>query len=59
MEENTKRPFSKKNDRRMKVCLLAPEWAEHARFDEDDGPCEDGRAGVSCGNREDEKPCPL
>jgi hypothetical protein len=27
------------------VCLFAPEWAEHARLDRSDEPCDDGRAG--------------
>jgi hypothetical protein len=27
------------------VCNFAPEWAEHARFDRGDEPCDDGRAG--------------
>lgn len=27
------------------VCLKAPEWAEHQRFDDDDMGCDDGRAG--------------
>lgn len=47
------------NDRRMGVCQHAPEWTEHARFDEDDGPCDDGRSGISCGNRKGEEPCPI
>jgi hypothetical protein len=28
------------------VCSFAPEWAEHARFDRTDEPCDDGRAGT-------------
>jgi hypothetical protein len=27
------------------ACRFAPEWAEHARFDRGDEPCDDGRAG--------------
>jgi hypothetical protein len=27
------------------TCLKAPEWAEHARFRDDDQPCDDSRAG--------------
>jgi transketolase len=27
------------------VCVKAPEWAEHQRFDEPDQPCDDGRSG--------------
>lgn len=30
---------------RVAVCSFAPEWAEHARFERDDEPCDDGRAG--------------
>jgi len=30
----------------VSVCGFAPEWAEHARFDRDDAPCDDGRAGL-------------
>jgi hypothetical protein len=25
------------------TCVKAPEWAEHARFNDDDQPCDDGR----------------
>ena len=28
------------------VCGFAPEWAEHAHFDREDAPCDDGRAGM-------------
>ena len=31
-------------DRDLPVCESAP-GGEHARFDADDGPCDDGRAG--------------
>jgi len=27
------------------VCVKAPAAAEHARFDDEDEPCDDGRAG--------------
>jgi hypothetical protein len=27
------------------VCNYAPEWAEHARFNREDEPCDDGRMG--------------
>lgn len=30
----------------VSVCGFAPEWAEHARFERDDLPCDDGRAGM-------------
>jgi len=33
---------------RVPVCSFAPEWAEHARFDREDDPCDDGRAGEIC-----------
>jgi hypothetical protein len=32
------------------ICSFAPEWAEHARFDRDDAPCDDGRAGFVHGS---------
>jgi hypothetical protein len=47
------------DERRKPVCLLAPEWAEHARMSEDAEICDDGRQGVSCGNREGDPPCPI
>jgi hypothetical protein len=31
----------------VSVCDFAPEWAEHARFDRSDAPCDDGRSGQS------------
>jgi hypothetical protein len=34
-----------RNGAEVSVCEFAPEWAEHARFDRDDAPCDDGRAG--------------
>jgi hypothetical protein len=34
------------NRREVPVCSFAPEWAEHARFDRSDEPCDDGRAGL-------------
>lgn len=46
-------------DRRSFYCSFAPEWAEHARFDRDDDPCDDGRTGIVCGNRQEEYPCPV
>jgi hypothetical protein len=27
------------------VCHKAPEWAEHARLQDEDSPCDDGRTG--------------
>lgn len=29
----------------LNVCEKAPEWAEHARLDDDNEPCDDGRSG--------------
>ena len=29
----------------LSVCTKAPEWAEHQRLNDDDEPCDDGRAG--------------
>jgi ADP-ribosyl-[dinitrogen reductase] hydrolase len=28
-----------------KICMKAPEWAEHARLEDDDKACDDGRSG--------------
>jgi len=34
-------------DRRdVPACRFAPDWAEHARFDRGDEPCDDGRPGA-------------
>jgi hypothetical protein len=33
------------------VCSFAPEWAEHARFEREDEPCDDGCAGLTAGKR--------
>jgi hypothetical protein len=59
MEKNRKPTFDGNKDRRIKYCQCSPEWAEHARFDAEDEPCDDGRTGRICGNREGEKPCPI
>jgi len=32
--------------REVPLCTFAPEWAEHARYDRSDDPCDDGRAGA-------------
>ncbi|MEJ2098536.1 MAG: isochorismatase family protein [Desulfobacterales bacterium] len=32
-------------DREIEACQKAPEWAEHARFEDTDQPCDDGRSG--------------
>jgi hypothetical protein len=37
--------FSRDARAEVSVCAFAPEWAEHARFDRDDEPCDDGRTG--------------
>ncbi len=57
MQKEDKSRFEENRDRRIKSCRQAPEWAEHARFDEIDEPCDEGRAARSCGNRKGEKPC--
>jgi nicotinamidase/pyrazinamidase len=33
------------NDLETDTCQKAPEWAEHARFEDTDLPCDDGRSG--------------
>ena len=38
--------FNQNKDRRTRYCQRAPEWAEHARFDADDEPCDDGFIAV-------------
>ena len=48
-----------KEDRRLPPCRYAAEWAEHARFNREDEPCDDGRAGKICGQRDGEDPCPI
>jgi len=32
-------------DLEIEACQKAPEWAEHARFEDTDQPCDDGRSG--------------
>lgn len=32
-------------DPEIDACQKAPEWAEHARFEDSDQPCDDGRSG--------------
>lgn len=39
-------PSREGNGAEVSVCGFAPEWAEHARFDREDAPCDDGRAGM-------------
>ena len=59
MKESKTKTFDPNNDRRIDYCQKAPEWAEHARFESDDEPCDDGRSGRICGNRKGEIPCPV
>lgn len=59
MEKSRYDSIKKDEDRRLPVCTYAPEWAEHARFYQEDEPCDDGRAGTMCGRREGEDPCPI
>jgi nicotinamidase/pyrazinamidase len=33
------------DDQEIEACQKAPEWAEHARFEDTDSPCDDGRSG--------------
>ncbi|MBI5577749.1 MAG: pyridoxamine 5'-phosphate oxidase family protein [Deltaproteobacteria bacterium] len=40
-----KSPTRDGGGREVPFCNFAPEWAEHARFDRSDDPCDDGRAG--------------
>jgi hypothetical protein len=37
--------FRGREDFSLPFCGFAPEWAEHARFDREDEPCDDGRTG--------------
>lgn len=57
--ESTEPNATVSDERRKPVCLLAPEWAEHARLEEDIDVCDDGREGVACGSREGDRPCPI
>ncbi len=59
MKNDDKNKFHQPQDRRIQYCTFAPEWAEHARFDRDDEPCDDGRTGIICGNRDGENSCPI
>jgi hypothetical protein len=51
--------FSNDEDRRLPPCTYAPEWAEHARFNQENEPCDDGRAARICGSSEEDEPCPI
>jgi hypothetical protein len=59
MKKNEQDPFTEEQDRRVPHCVVAPEWAEHARLDRQDEACNDGREAVACGVRGDDKPCPI
>jgi hypothetical protein len=47
MKEIVKHDSERHSNDRIKpdACLKASEWAMHARFLDDDQPCDDGRAG--------------
>lgn len=46
MVDTTKENTEKEDDAlEVKTCKKAPEWAEHARFSDEDEPCDDGRSG--------------
>ncbi|MFH0726759.1 MAG: hypothetical protein V2B19_10485 [Pseudomonadota bacterium] len=57
MADDRQQKITDKPDRRIERCQYAPEWAEHARNYFHDDPCDDGRQGVICGNRDDEPSC--
>lgn len=59
MGKNKDYRFNEEEDRRLPVCTYAPEWAEHARFNRENEPCDGGRAGNICGRREGEELCPI
>lgn len=42
-----KSPAREGSIREIPFCSYAPEWAEHARFDRSDDPCDDGRAATA------------
>ena len=41
------REHGRKEQENQDVCRKAPEYAEHHRLQDDDMPCDDGRAGGS------------
>ena len=45
MDNNSKEHIEEKEGSETGVCIKAPEWAEHARFTDEDEPCDDSRAG--------------
>ncbi len=47
------------NERRKKLCTLAPEWAEHARLYDDGEPCDDGRQVYDLGRRAEDAKVPV
>jgi len=40
-----KNQHAKAQQEPLPACNYAPEWAEHARFNREDDPCDDGRMG--------------
>lgn len=59
MEKDKSHKRKEDEDRRLPPCRYATEWAEHARFNREDEPCDDGRTGTICGKRKGEGACPL
>jgi hypothetical protein len=55
-KEDNYEPFTGKEDRRLPPCTHAAEWTEHARFYEEDEPCDDGRGGHLCGMKKGKNP---
>lgn len=45
MEKNNKN-MDEKVIQELDICQTAPEWAEHARFEDANDPCDDGRTGT-------------
>lgn len=44
-KQKEKKQHPEEQQEPMPACNYAPEWAEHARFDREDEPCDDGRMG--------------
>lgn len=59
MEKNKFEETHENEDFRLPFCTYAPEWAEHARFNRENEPCDDGRRGSICGERKGEELCPI
>jgi len=59
-EENKDHKVGRNETNEIPVCNYAPEWSEHARFDREDEPCDDGRMGGRlCAEREGDDACPV